>query len=64
MAGDPLEPSTLGDLEQAQRIHLICEEFEARVRWAWPRASKSILNALRKTTGPCCSASFCFWTSS
>ena len=32
MAGDPLEPSSLADLEQAQRIHSFCEEFEAQLR--------------------------------
>ncbi len=42
MAGDSLEASSIRDLEQAQRIHSLCEEFEARARTgtgtgAWPR---------------------------
>jgi serine/threonine-protein kinase len=32
MAGDSLEPSPSRGLEQARRIHLCCEEFEARWR--------------------------------
>jgi eukaryotic-like serine/threonine-protein kinase len=32
MAGDPLAPSKLRDLEQAQRIHSFCEEFETSSR--------------------------------
>ena len=38
MAGDSLDASSPGDLEQAQRIHLLCEEFEGRARNGdWPR---------------------------
>ncbi len=38
MAGDSLDVNSPGDLEQAQRIHLLCEEFEACARQGnWPR---------------------------
>jgi hypothetical protein len=30
MVGNPLEPRSVADLEQAQRVHSLCEEFEAR----------------------------------
>ena len=30
MAGDPDDGSAFADLEQAQRIHPFCEEFERR----------------------------------
>jgi eukaryotic-like serine/threonine-protein kinase len=47
MAGDSLDASSDRDLEQAQRIHVLCEEFEARARTAaWPRIEDYLERAL------------------
>ncbi len=48
MAGDSLDLKSPGDLEQAQRIHLLCEEFEAAARQGnWPRIEEYLDRAAR-----------------
>ena len=41
MAGDPDDQSSFADLEQAQRIHPFCEEFEARCAQGLAHGSKT-----------------------
>jgi eukaryotic-like serine/threonine-protein kinase len=49
MIGDPVDRSALADLEQAQRIHPFCEEFEARWRdGGAPRIEEFLERALER----------------